>query len=92
MVPPPIDEQLGKQTLKWVKSADDDSMYYQVTEAALVMAAAGYLDEANDLLQCLWKHKWPHSENVWLPDWAFEVLWFASGKRPDFAHSSKSVE
>jgi hypothetical protein len=93
MVPPPIDDKLGKPTLKWIKSADDDSMYYEVTQAALVMATAGYLDEANDLLQCLWKHKWPHSENVWLPDQSFEVLWFAAGKRPDFVpFPQKSID
>jgi hypothetical protein len=84
MVPPPIDDELGKKALKWIKSSDDDSMYYETTKAALIMAAAGYLDEGNDLLQCLWKHKWPHSGDVWMPDQSFEVLWFAAGKRPDF--------
>jgi len=93
MIPPAIDEKLGKRTLKWIKSADDDSMYYEVTQAALVMAAAGRLDEANDLLRCLWKHKWPHSENVWLPDQSFEVLWFVAGKRPDFVpFPQKSID
>jgi hypothetical protein len=92
-VPPPIDDKLGKRILKWIKSADDDSMYYEVTHAALVMAAAGHLDEANDLLRCLWEHKWPHSENVWLPDQSFEVFWFAAGKRPDFVpFAQKSID
>lgn len=77
-----VDEKLGKHALKWIQSAADNDMYYSVTEAALYMATAGFLDEANELLECLWKAKWPHSENVWLPDQSFEVLWFANGKRP----------
>jgi hypothetical protein len=57
-------------------------MYYEVTEAALFMATAGFLDEGNQLLQCLWRFKWPHIEDCWLPDQAFEVLWHAKGERP----------
>ena len=78
-----IDYFLGKRALKKIQSVEDNWMYQDVTLAALHMATAGCLDEANDLLESLWKHKWPHTKDVWLPDQSFEVLWYASGKRPE---------
>ena len=82
LVPYHIDYFLGKRALKKIQSVEDNWMYQDVTLAALHMATAGCLDEANELLECLWKQQWPHSEDVWLPDQSFEVLWFAAGKRP----------
>lgn len=81
-IPHHIDCFLGKRALKKIQSVEDNWMYQDITLAALHMATAGCLDEANELLECLWKHKWPHIEDVWLPDQSFEVLWYASGKRP----------
>lgn len=74
--------RLGKKAVKRIQSGADREMYYEVTEAALFMATAGFLDEGNHLLQCLWQFKWPHIEDCWLPDQAFEVLWHAKGERP----------
>jgi hypothetical protein len=88
-----IDYFLGKRALKKIQSVEDSWMYQDVTLAALHMATAGCLDEANELLECLWKHKWPHTEDVWLPDQSFEVLWFAAGKRPSTApFPQKSID
>jgi hypothetical protein len=74
--------RLGKKAVRRIQSVADREMYYEVTEAALFMATAGFLDEGNQLLHCLWKHKWPHLEDCWLPDQSFEVLWHAKGERP----------
>src|ERR1700722_11921863 len=84
-----VDDSLGKKALRRIQSIEDKWMYYEVTMAALIMATAGHLDEANDLLGCLWKFKWPHGHDCWLPDQSFEVLWSASGKRPQFVPFSK---
>lgn len=92
-VPYHIDYFLGKRALKKIQSAEDNWMYQDVTLAALHMATAGYLEEANELLECLWKHKWPHTEDVWLPDQSFEVLWYADGNRPVSApFASKPID
>src|ERR1700756_3914019 len=92
-VPLAIDQLLGKRSLRRIQSVEDNWMYYEVTRAALVMATAGHLEEANELLECLWKFKWPHSEDTWLPDQSFEVLWHASGNRPATApFAKKSID
>jgi hypothetical protein len=73
---------LGAHALKTIQSGDDDRMYCTATDAAVYMATAGYLDEANQLLATLWRHGWPHSRNTWLADQAMEVLWARAGQRP----------
>jgi AraC-like DNA-binding protein len=73
---------LGAHALKTIQSGDDERMYCTATDAALYIATAGYLDEANQLLATLWRHGWPHSRNTWLPDQAMEVLWATAGHRP----------
>jgi hypothetical protein len=73
---------LGAHALKIIQSGDDDRMYCAATDAALYMATAGYLDQANQLLATLWRHGWPQSRNTWLPDQAMEVLWATAGHRP----------
>lgn len=74
-----------KIALKFIRTGSDSDMYDIVTDEALFLATAGYLKEANRILETLWSFKWPHSENCWLPDQSFEVLWAAAGKRPQSA-------
>jgi hypothetical protein len=76
------EEVVGRHALRTIQSADDDVMYTAVTEAAMYMATAGLLEEANGLLGHLWSYKWPHSGNCWLADRGLEVLWYAAGSRP----------
>lgn len=84
---------LGKKAVRRIQSGADREMYYEVTMAALFMATAGFLDEGNQLLQCLWKYKWPHLEDCWLPDQSFEVLWHAKGERPlNVPFEKKAIE
>lgn len=88
-----VNHMLGKHALKTIQSSDDDRMYTTVTDAALYMATAGYLDEANQLLVTLWKPGWPHSRNTWLADQAMEVLWAAAGARPpDVPFPQQSID
>jgi hypothetical protein len=77
-----VEEVVGRHALRQIQSADDDVMYTAVTEAAMYMATAGFLEEANGLLGDLWSYKWPHSRNCWLADRGLEVLWYATGSRP----------
>ncbi len=56
---------------------------YSATEAALYLAIGGFIEEANKLLNEIWKHRLPYDRTTWLPDNAFEILWHASGKRPE---------
>lgn len=73
---------LGVHALKTIQSGDNDRMYGTVTDAALYLATAGYLDQANQLFTTLWGSGWPHGRHTWLPDQAMEVLWAAAGHRP----------
>jgi|GEM_PF-1204021 len=75
---------LGKQTLDTIQAGSIEEIYPLVTNAALYMAAGGFLQEGNQLLSELWKYKLPHDRNTWLPDISFTVLWDAAGFRPEF--------
>jgi SMI1 / KNR4 family (SUKH-1) len=75
---------LFRNVIREVQSEyEQDQWYRSVTNAALYLAIGGFLDEANRLLKELWKHNLPHNRNTWLPDRAFEILWYAAGKRPE---------
>ena len=75
---------LTTHTLNTIQSGADEEVYCIVTDAALYLAAGGYLADANQVLTALWNYKLPHTRNTWLPDIAFTVLWHAAGKHPDF--------
>jgi len=72
-----------KSLLHEIQSGDIDFIYRHITEKALEWAAAGFIEEANTLLEQLWKFKIPHSRHVWLEDEAFQVIWEISNKQPD---------
>jgi hypothetical protein len=75
---------VNEETLRIIQSGTQKEMYLRVTSTALYMATGGYLDQANLLLNGLWKHHLPHDKDAWLPDRAFMVLWNAAGKKPGF--------
>ena len=62
---------LTKQVFRTIQSHDQEEWYRKVTNVALFIATGGFLDEANRLLQALWKYNLPHDRNTWLPDQAF---------------------
>ena len=71
-------------TIRTIQSGTTEEMYCKVTDAALYMATAGFLSQANELLSELWKYRLPHERNTWLPDRAFMMLWHVSNNKPDF--------
>lgn len=77
-----VEQSVGMYALQTVQSASDEAMYCTVADAAIYMATAGFLAEANELLACLWSYRWPHGLQTWLVDRALAVLWQATGVRP----------
>ena len=71
-----------KGLLKQISSDDIEWVYVHITEKAVEWAIAGFIDEANRLLEQLWKFNIPHSGNLWLTDQGLEILWKVSNKRP----------
>jgi hypothetical protein len=70
------------KAIKKIKSEyEQDQWYMSVKNATLYIAIGGFIDEANHLLEELWKHKISHGRTTRI-DIAFEMLWYASGKRP----------
>ena len=57
-------------------------MYYHITEKAVEWAIAGFVEEANRLLEQLWQFNFTHSRNLWLTDQGFQILWQISKKQP----------
>lgn len=68
--------------LKEIKSDDIETVYIHVTNKAVEWAVAGFMEEANRLLEKLWSFGTPHSGHLWVPDQGFIVMWHLSGKRP----------
>lgn len=75
---------IEKRLLNTIQSGSSEEMYGSVMDAALYLAMGSFLQEANVILEAFWKHDLPDDGNTWLVDRAFEVLWHAAGKRPDF--------
>lgn len=71
-----------KGLLKQILSDDIEWVYVHISEKAIEWAIAGFVDEANNLLEKLWAFNIPHSGNLWLPDEGLQVLWTLSDKRP----------
>jgi hypothetical protein len=80
-----VEHVVGRHALRSIQSADDEQMYRTVTQAGVYLATAGFLEEANSLLDRLWSSGWPHDPNCWLDDRALTVLWHAAGRWPPTA-------
>jgi hypothetical protein len=72
-----------KTLLKEILSDDIESVYVQITNKAIECTVAGFIDEANKLLEQLWKFNIPHSEHLWIPDEGLQVMWQISNKLPN---------
>jgi hypothetical protein len=71
-----------KKLLNEILSDDLEQVYVQITNKAVEWVAAGFLEEANNLLEQLWSFNISHSKNVWLQDEALQIIWELSGKQP----------
>lgn len=71
-----------KGLLKEISSGDLEQVYIHITNKAVEWVVAGFIDEANSLLEQLWNFKIPHSRHLWLSDEGLQVMWTVSGKRP----------
>ena len=73
---------LGEPALQGVRSDQHRAVVHAVTTAAVYTATAGFLNEANRLLQALWPQIDATSGDSWLDNRAMEALWYAAGARP----------
>lgn len=75
---------LFRKVIRRIKSEfEKDQWIMSATDAALYLGIGGFIDDANKLLTEIWKHRLPYDRTTWLADRAFEILWYASGKRPE---------
>ncbi|HEY1014543.1 MAG TPA: SMI1/KNR4 family protein [Herpetosiphonaceae bacterium] len=74
---------LGTNALERIQSAPAEELYRTVTDAALFLAMAGFLDEGNRLLERLWATGLPHPADCALADRGFTVFWDAADAAPD---------
>ena len=68
--------------LKQIISDDLDRVYENVSGRALEWAAAGFIEEANSLLEKLWAFNIPHSRSLCLIDEGLQIIWKISKKTP----------
>ena len=71
-----------KGLLKKILSDDIEWVYVHISDKAVEWAIAGFIDEANNLLEKLWAFNIPHSGHLWLPDEGLQVLWTLTNKQP----------
>ncbi|MEI6946721.1 hypothetical protein V9K67_05920 [Paraflavisolibacter sp. H34] len=75
-------KQSTKGLLQEIASGDLEQVYISIYYKAVDWAVAGFLQEANSLLEQLWKSGFPHSRHLRLADEGFQVLWELSGRHP----------
>lgn len=68
--------------LKQILSDDEEHMYMAVTQRAMEWMTAGFVTEANTLLEILWSHNLPHTQYVWLSDESLQMMWELSNQYP----------
>lgn len=68
--------------LKEIKSEEIERAYINTIDKAVEWAVAGFIDEANMLLEKIWSFGTPHSGHLWVQDQGLIVMWHLSGKRP----------
>lgn len=71
-----------KGLLKEILSDDIEWVYVHITNKAIEWTVAGFIDEANQLLEQLWKFNIPHSGHLWLSDEGLQIMWQISNKQP----------
>ncbi len=68
--------------LKTIKAGDPDTVYQDVCEKAAEWAICGYMDEANHLLEILWKFNNKDYDKDPRYKEGFQVMWEMSGITP----------
>lgn len=68
--------------LKEIQSQDIESVYCHIYEKAIEWVTAGFVQEANNLLEHLWSLKLPHSRECWLSDQGLQIVWELQNKQP----------
>jgi hypothetical protein len=68
--------------LKEIKSEEIETVYIATSHKAVEWAVAGFMQEANRLLETLWSYGTPHSGHLWVPDQGLMVMWEVSGIYP----------
>ena len=71
-----------KGLLKEILSDDIEWVYVHISDKAIEWAIAGFVSEANNLLEQLWKFNIPHSGHLRLQDEGLQILWQLSKKQP----------
>jgi hypothetical protein len=74
---------LGDENLAIITDADEEESFRKMDAAALFLATAGYVDEGNDLLRHMWSFGFRELTERTIPNW--EMLWVATGRRPEQA-------
>jgi hypothetical protein len=77
-------KQSTQGLLKEILSDDIEDVYISITEKAVNWVLAGFIDEANDLLEQLWQFKLDHSGHLWQTDEGLQILWLVSRKKPSY--------
>ena len=64
-----------------------------VTRKAMEWMAAGFVTEANTLLETLWSHNIPHTQNLWITDESLQIMWELSNQYPQhFPFELKTIQ
>src|SRR5450432_2365557 len=71
-----------QELLKTIRAVDLDTVYWDVCKKAAEWALCGYMDEANHLLDILWKYDRKNFEKDPRINKGFQVMWEVSGKTP----------
>jgi hypothetical protein len=68
--------------IKEIQIADSSELGYLIIERANEWAAAGFIEEANKLLESVWKYHLVNPKETQFVLRNFKILWELSGKRP----------
>ena len=69
--------------LKTIQSGTTEQLGYEIYDIAATWAAAGFIEQANQLLAIFWKYKTTDPNDFHNDNDGFRVLWALSGKQPD---------
>jgi len=68
--------------LKEIQQADTNELSNLLIGIATEWATAGYLDQANKLLENAWSYQLANSKDYYYSFQSFQVLWKISGREP----------
>ena len=71
-----------EDVLRSIQAGDPDSIYRDVSNKAAEWAICGFIEEANDLLDILWRYDRKNFEKDPRTSKAFQFMWDVSGIMP----------